>query len=167
MWVGEEGDINQVSEARGGMRYQRERIRSDRIDLGKERESIRRHRISNEIYLSVEKSWFGNSNKKVEERQAFPGPGFCGKWGINTLRLKGGSIRVFRGEAQSLWRREVKRAPWVVTEGVRLLAMEPEIQRTEREWLRGRVSGGSWGGEWMGRRSTEQCGDEWTEPTGA
>lgn len=97
------GDIiNQVFGACGGMRSQRERIRSDRRDLEKERGSIRRHRISNEIYLSVEKSWFGNSNKKVEERQAFPGPGLCGKWRINILHLKGPQASMFPEERYSL-----------------------------------------------------------------
>lgn len=47
---------------------------------------------------------------------------------------------MFLEESQSLWRKEVKTAFWVVTKGVFWLAAEPGFQRAQGEWLSGMAS---------------------------
>lgn len=97
-----------------------------------ERKLIRRHRISNEIYLLVE-------SHGLEECQAFPGPALCGKWGINTLYLKGPQNLCSQNRA-SLCEGRAKKALWVVAKGICWLAMKPGFQRAQGEWLSGRAS---------------------------
>lgn len=128
---------------------------------GQERESSRRHRISSEIYLLVEKSWFGSSSTEVGE-----GQGDVGHGRINTLHLKGpqqpcsqmaATVSVQGGSEEGLLGSD--QGCKLADHGTR----NPEGTEglTEREGARAQLGVGMW------RSSTKHCEDKGTETRGA
>lgn len=108
----------------------------------------------------METSRFGSSNWEVEECQAFPGLGLCGKQGgINTLHLKGPQHPCCQMRTTGSVEGGSEENPLGGDHGYMLVGHGTRHPKStegmaERERIRGKLGVG------MGRSSTEQYEDE-------